>query len=170
MDMAAIPRSFWHALSFCMVAATLGLLYIAQSSSSVSIEIANAKIELSSAISQVKDIKSDLQTENIRLAEANLLLQEKIKKWEAAAKLNPSGTSLEDLNLGEVLGSPSPIIQDAIVQSPAGDIPAVPQSIAPSATVQTSRIIPPNDLYKDIDAKIQSAEQYIRSDRRSSAN
>ncbi len=75
MDMASVPRSFWHALSFCMVAATLGLLFIAQSSSNVSIEIANAKIELSSAISQVKDIKSDLKAENTRLVKANLLLQ-----------------------------------------------------------------------------------------------
>lgn len=165
MDMTNIPRSFWHALSFCMVAATLGLLYIAQSSSSVSIEIANAKIELSSAISQVKDIKSDLQAENIRLAEANLLLQEKIKRWEAAAKLNPGGTSIEDLNLGEVLGSPSPIVQEAIEQSPAGENPVV---LNPSPPIP--RIMPPNDLYKDIDAKIQSAEQYIRADRRLSAD
>ena len=149
MDMANIPRTFWHALSFCMVAATLGLLYIAQSSSSVSIEIANAKIELSSAISQVKDIKSDLQAENTRLAEANLLLQEKIKKWEDAAKLNPGATSLEDLNLDEVLSRPSPVVLNPDPPGPSG-----------------SGISPPNDLYKDIDAKIQSAEQYIRTDRR----
>lgn len=162
MDMANIPRSFWHALSFCMVAATLGLLYIAQSSSSVSIEIANAKIELSSAISQVKDIKSDLQAENIRLAEANLLLQEKIKKWEAAAKLNPGGTSLEDLNLGEVLGRPSPIVQE-VIESPVVLNPSVLNPPSP-------RVAPSIDPYKDIDARIQSAEQYIRTDRRPPAN
>ena len=165
MDMANIPRSFWHALSFCMVAATLGLLYIAQSSSSVSIEIANAKIELSSAISQVKDIKSDLEAENIRLAEVNLQLQEKIKNWEAAARRDPGAMSLEDLNLGEVLGRPSPIVQEAIDQRPANENPVVSNSSA-----QNPRIVPPSDPYRDIDAKIQSAEQYIRSDRRPSAN
>ncbi|WP_028469632.1 hypothetical protein [Neptunomonas japonica] len=153
MDMASVPRSFWHALSFCMVAATLGLLFIAQSSSNVSIEIANAKIELSSAISQVKDIKSDLKAENARLVKANLLLQEKVKRWEAAAKLDPNATSLEDFNLGEVLGRPSPAVQEPITQNPA---------INPSVAVNP-RNASPKDLYRDIDAKIQSAEKYIRS-------
>lgn len=97
MEATQIPKSFWHALSFCMVTATLGILYIAQSSSSVSIEIANAKIELSSAISQVKDIKSELADENERLVEANKLMKEKIKLLEEKAIKSATGISLNDL-------------------------------------------------------------------------
>jgi len=78
MDISYIPKSFWHALSFCMIIATLGFLYIAYVSGSVSIEIANAKIELSSAISQVKDIKGDLVEENERLVKANNIMKNKI--------------------------------------------------------------------------------------------
>lgn len=59
MDTSNIPKSFWHALSFCMVTATLSIIFIAYRSSAVSIEIANAKISLSSAIGTVKDITSD---------------------------------------------------------------------------------------------------------------
>lgn len=97
MDISQIPRSFWHALSFCMVSATLGLLYIAHASSSVSIEIANAKIELSSAISQAKDIKNKLADENKRLVLANTLLKEKIQSLEEQATQSSKGISLEDL-------------------------------------------------------------------------
>ncbi|MDO8933448.1 MAG: hypothetical protein Q7U97_13725 [Rhodocyclaceae bacterium] len=79
MDTSNIPKSFWHALSFCMVTATLGIIFIAYRSSSVSIEIANAKISLSSALGTVKDIKSDLEKENERLKNANNELQAKLQ-------------------------------------------------------------------------------------------
>lgn len=79
MDTSNIPKSFWYALSFCMVTATLGIIFIAYRSSSVSIEIANAKISLSSALGTVKDIKSDLEKENERLKNANNELQAKLQ-------------------------------------------------------------------------------------------
>jgi len=74
MEISSIPKTFWHALSFCMVIATLGILYIAYQSSSVSIEIANAKITLSSALATSKEIKSALENENERLKKANEVL------------------------------------------------------------------------------------------------
>ena len=62
-----------------MVVATFGLVYIAYRASSVSIEIADAKINLSSALSTVKVIKSELEAEDERLKRANDELQAKLK-------------------------------------------------------------------------------------------
>jgi len=97
MDAANIPKSFWYALSFCMIVATLGLVYIAYRSTSVSIEIADAKINLSSAFGQVQDIKANLEAENQRLIQANAELQDRLKNVNAElarlsknAKANPN--------------------------------------------------------------------------------
>lgn len=67
MDTSTIPRFFWISLSFCMIVATLGILAIASQSASVSIEIADAKITMSSALADVKEIKSNLEFENQKL-------------------------------------------------------------------------------------------------------
>jgi hypothetical protein len=80
MELSQVPKTFWHALSFCMVVATLGFVFIAYRASSVSIEIANAKINLSSALATVKDIQNDLATENERLKKANEDLQAQVTK------------------------------------------------------------------------------------------
>jgi len=71
MNPGNLPKTFWYALSFCMVAATLGLLVIAYRASTVSIEIADAKINLSSALSDVKEVKTNLEIENEKLLSAN---------------------------------------------------------------------------------------------------
>ena len=88
MDTSNIPRIFWYSLSFCMVVTTVVLLTIAFKSSAISIEIASAKIELSSAIAQTKEIKNDLKLENERLISANKSLEQKLRLLEVAA-LNP---------------------------------------------------------------------------------
>jgi hypothetical protein len=67
MEASNIPRFFWISLSFCMVVATLGILGIALQSATVSIEIADAKITMSSALADVKEIKTDLELENMKL-------------------------------------------------------------------------------------------------------
>lgn len=84
MDTSTVPKTFWHALSFCMVVATLGLISIAYRASSVSIEIADAKINLSSALTTVKDIKGELERENERLKKANEELQAKVASLDKA--------------------------------------------------------------------------------------
>jgi len=71
MEASNIPRFFWISLSFCMVVATLGLLGIAFQSATVSIEIADAKITMSSVLADVKEIRSGLELENM------ILLKEK---------------------------------------------------------------------------------------------
>ncbi|MFC1891590.1 hypothetical protein ACFLZT_04290 [Thermodesulfobacteriota bacterium] len=50
MDIQHIPKTFWHALSLAILIATVGLTYVAYRSSTVSIELANAKINLSSEV------------------------------------------------------------------------------------------------------------------------
>lgn len=82
MDISSIPKTFWHALSLSVLLATGGLVYIAYQSSTVSIEIANAKIQLSSAITETKEIKSDLEVENERLRQAAEELKTKIRLLE----------------------------------------------------------------------------------------
>ncbi len=107
MDISHIPRSFWHAISLCMVSTTFGLLYIAYKSSTVSLEIANAKINLSSAISTVKDIKVNLQAENTRLVKANQELKTKIEELQDKAVKSATGISIEDLKSKGILGGES---------------------------------------------------------------
>lgn len=97
MEMAHIPRSFWHALSVCMVSATGVLLYIALSASSVSIEVANAKIQISSALAEVRGIKADLEAENTRLLAANERLQSKLQELESQALVNGFEISPEEI-------------------------------------------------------------------------
>ncbi len=100
MDTSNIPKAFWYSLSFCMVVGTIGLLFIAYKASSVSIEIANTKIELLSAVSQTKEIKANLEAESRRLASANRLFQEKVAALEKSARNTPSAPSIEELTKG----------------------------------------------------------------------
>lgn len=97
MDTSHIPKTFWHSLSFCMVVGTLGLLIIAYKASSVSFEIANAKIVLSSTISQAKEIKSELDAENKRLLALNQRLEEQISVLEKSGKIPKESRSLGEL-------------------------------------------------------------------------
>lgn len=96
MDTSNIPKTFWHSLSFCMVAGTVGLLVIAYKASSVSIEIANAKIELLSAVSQTKEIKASLEAESKRLASSARTLPQRIDNTqERSAKSSSSAISIK---------------------------------------------------------------------------
>lgn len=95
MDISNIPRTFWHSLSFCMVVSTVGLLVIAYKASSVSIKIANAKIELSSAVSQTKEIKADLEAESARMITATRLFQKTADALAESAKSSKSGFATE---------------------------------------------------------------------------
>ncbi len=100
MDTSNVPKTFWYSLSFCMVAGTIGLLFIAYRASSVSIEIANTKIELLSAVSQTKEIKAALEAESKRLSSANRLFQEKVAALEKSTKNSPSALPIEELTKG----------------------------------------------------------------------
>jgi hypothetical protein len=83
-----------------MVVGTLGLLLIAYKASSVSIEIANTKIELLAAVSQTKEIRDNLEAESQRLASANKLFQENIDTLAKSAKASPSALHIEELTKG----------------------------------------------------------------------
>lgn len=81
-----------------MIIATLGLLYIAHLSSTVSIQIANAKIELSSAINKTKELKGDLESENERLRTANSQLEKKLSVLDSTLGDNAHAkAAVEDL-------------------------------------------------------------------------
>ena len=61
MELGNIPKVFWYSVSFSIVVSTIGLLVIANKSASISIEIADAKINLISAIDKTMEIRNELQ-------------------------------------------------------------------------------------------------------------
>lgn len=134
MDSANIPKSFWHALSFCMISATLGLISIAYRASSVSIEIADAKINLSSAISEVKDIKNELEQENKNLRRANQELQAKLKEADPVVRALPDSPQRRDIT--------------QFLNSLPNAYPAKTPALAPQR-------------FEALDLKIQRIEQYV---------
>lgn len=97
MDISNIPKAFWYSLSFCMVVGTLGLLTIAYKASSVSIEIANAKIELQSAVSQTKEIKAILEATSKRLASESKLSKENVGELKKFEQSSLSKSNIEEL-------------------------------------------------------------------------
>lgn len=86
MDASAIPKTFWNSVSLAIVVTTFGLLWIAHRSASVSIQIANAKIELSGAISETEQLNPKLKDENQQLLQAKAEFEEKIALFENALK------------------------------------------------------------------------------------
>jgi len=136
MDISTIPKTFWHALSLSVLVATGGLVFIAYQSSTVSIEIANAKIQLSSAISETKGIKSDLEMENERLRQAADELKSRIQSLEQLAASDSS----------------SPVTAEAISKL---------QPLGSKSTEIKTMSIPP-ERFKEFDSRIEQAQQYLR--------
>jgi uncharacterized protein YlxW (UPF0749 family) len=136
MDISSIPKTFWHALSLSVLIATGGLVYIAYQSSTVSIEIANAKIQLSSAITETKEIKSDLEAENERLRQAAEELKTKIRLLE---------------NLVSSDSPPSVTTETLRKLKPLGGENAEMRALS----------IPP-ERFKEFDSRIEQAQQYLR--------
>ncbi len=79
-----IPKFFWWTISFCLIALTVGLLFIVDKSQSVSIEIANAKIQTISNITKIDDAYEQLKKANDKLEENNKELQNKINEFNKA--------------------------------------------------------------------------------------
>jgi septal ring factor EnvC (AmiA/AmiB activator) len=113
METSNIPRFFWIALSFCMVVATLGLLGIAWQSTSVSFEIADAKITMSSALADVKEIKSDLEIENKRLIEEKESLENLLSELKETTENSPDNPEkiLESFFTGKTSSTPTTEIE-----------------------------------------------------------
>ena len=82
MDVAGIPKTFWHAVSVSILALTFGLLLIAYRSATVTIEIANTKIVLSKAIFETERLNEDLKKEALRLERARVGLNEKVAEFD----------------------------------------------------------------------------------------
>jgi len=136
MDISTIPRTFWHAISVSVLTATGGLVFIAYQSSTVSIEIANAKIQLSSAITETKGIKSDLEMENERLRQAAEELKTRIHTLEqlASSGLSSSATA-------EAISKLQPLSSE-------------------NAEIRTMSISP--ERFKEFDTRIEQAQQYLK--------
>jgi hypothetical protein len=120
-----------------MVAGTLGLLIIAYKASSVSFEIANAKIELSSAIAKTKEIKSDLKLEDERLKDIKSDLEQMIAAPESS---NPTQDDGKEFSIEE---------------------PKKDHTLdGKNSTFMKIRI--PKDRFESLDAKINAAEKAIQ--------
>ncbi len=118
MEVTHIPKSFWHTLSICMLIATIGVVYIAYRSSSVSIEIANAKINLSSAIATTKEIKSDLEKENERLKMLNSELNAELQRAEkeVAKVITDPAVDIKAILGSKALGSDNAVFRKMVIE------------------------------------------------------
>jgi hypothetical protein len=98
MDLSSIPRTFWHAASIAILVVTCGLVVIAYRSTSVSIEIAHTKIDLSHAINETEDLSRTLQAENQRLKQAQAELQAKVVALQGVlSRKKPQDLTAKDL-------------------------------------------------------------------------
>ena len=99
MEIQHIPKTFWHALSVAVLVVSSGLTYIAYKSGSVSIELANAKINLSSevasstialknALDTAKKAKEVAEQKYAELISKHDLVNEQLKKLQAEARVN----------------------------------------------------------------------------------
>lgn len=139
METNNIPKSFWHALSICMIATTAVLLFIAAKSSTVSIEIANTKIELSSALAQTREIKQQLIEENKRLQEAD---QQRIKQLETLTASLPAAVNSPTLTL------------------PQGEIEKYVEMLDPNSPTHQLHIS--EEWFNTLDTRINTAEQALK--------
>lgn len=61
MDISNIPKPFWYSVSFCIVFLTISFVVIAWKSTSLTIEIANAKVSLSQAATRTEIANKQLR-------------------------------------------------------------------------------------------------------------
>lgn len=101
MDVSGIPKIFWYSVSISIVFATFGLTIIAYHSANVSIEIANTKINLSSAITETEQIARELRQENERLKIINENLQEKMRELTGQSSSPKTFQGLEKFQLDD---------------------------------------------------------------------
>jgi len=81
MDISNIPKTFWHSVSIAILVATIGLTIIAYRSASVSIEIANTKINLLAAIEKTEKLNETLRSNNSKLKKEYMELNNFIKSF-----------------------------------------------------------------------------------------
>lgn len=97
MELQHIPKTFWHSLSIAVLVVSSGLTYIAYRSSTVSIELANAKINLSSevasstialntALDEAKRTKIEVENKYQVLVKQYAALKKQVENIEKQAK------------------------------------------------------------------------------------
>jgi malate synthase len=121
MQTSQIPKTFWHTVSVSLLAATVVLLYIALRSTSISIEIANAKINLNTAISETEQLNQELREQNEALLAAKEELQRKYE--ELMSSFGPretiSRTQLEQFNPNKLKVERYTIPEDRFIKNQA---------------------------------------------------
>ena len=160
MDTNNIPRSFWHACSFAIICTTVGLVFIAWKSSNVSIEIANMKIQLSSALSSVKQVRAELEGEAKTISYQTRELQ--IQKTLLDQGItNGSAASIEEFPaMSEHIA-----IDDWTLRDPLKPLPDLSPRAPTSVKEVDRRSLKPlqvdSERFRDIDNQIQSVEQIL---------
>lgn len=97
MEVSGIPKFFWISLSLCMLIATCGIVFIAYRSSSVSIEIANAKINLNAALNTTKYARNDLEEELAQVKKIATDIKSKINLLRTLSRPNqPNDVTIEN--------------------------------------------------------------------------
>ncbi|KST67571.1 hypothetical protein BC008_30715 [Mastigocoleus testarum BC008] len=100
MDISSIPKVFWYSLSISLLSLTTGLTVSSIFATSVSVEVANSKINLSKNINSVQRINQDLKNKVEELEEIDKAYKQLQQKYNRLLKsTKPSVTQeLKELN------------------------------------------------------------------------
>jgi len=98
VDISNIPKTFWHSISIAILIATIGLTIISYKSASVSIEIANTKISLLSAIAETEKLNESLRMKNNKLKNEYNQMIDIIKSFEKNDSPQKKSDGLEFYN------------------------------------------------------------------------
>ena len=100
MDISSIPKVFWYSLSISLLSLTTGLTVSSIFATSVSVEFANSKINLSKNINSVQRINQDLKNKVEELEEIDKAYKKLQQKYNRLLKsTKPSVTrELKELN------------------------------------------------------------------------
>lgn len=100
MDISSIPKVFWYSLSISLLSLTTGLTISSIFATSVSVEVANSKINLSKNINSVQRINQELKIKVEELEQIDSAYKELEQKYNQLLKsTKPSVTQeLRELN------------------------------------------------------------------------
>ena len=100
MDISSIPKVFWYSLSISLLSVTTGLTISSIFATSVSVEVANSKINLSKNINSVQRINQDLKIKVEELEEIDKAYKELQQKYNKLLKSKKTSVTeeLRELN------------------------------------------------------------------------
>ncbi|MDJ0733017.1 MAG: hypothetical protein QNJ47_02860 [Nostocaceae cyanobacterium] len=97
MDISKIPLVFWYSLSVSMLSFSTGITLSSLFASTVSVEVANSKINLSKNINDVKMINNELKMKAEQLENIEKAYKELQSKYDKILQSTPSVVVKQEL-------------------------------------------------------------------------